>query len=94
MSGIASGARTTSAPSARIIRGMEVWATAAPLLCAAHCIAAPVVVAFAPRLAAFEEHERAVMGAALVLAMVALHGVARGRVRRPAPSMPAALRTT
>jgi hypothetical protein len=48
---------------------MEVWATAAPLLCAVHCIAMPLVVAFAPRLAAFQEHERALMAGALVLAL-------------------------
>lgn len=72
------------APSARVVRGMEAGAAAAPLLCAAHCIALPLVVAFAPRLAAFEEHERAVMGTSLVVALAAtLLGV---RVhRRPSP---------
>lgn len=68
MSIAASEARPT--PSARIVRGMEMGAAAAPLLCAAHCIAMPLVVAFAPRLAVFEEHERAVMAAALVLALL------------------------
>lgn len=64
----ASGSRTLPASSTRLLRGMEAWATAAPLLCAAHCIAMPLVVAFAPRLAAFEAHEAAVTAAALVLA--------------------------
>ncbi len=60
---------SAAVPSARLVRGMEVGATAAPLLCAAHCIAMPLVVAFAPRLAAFQEHEGAVMAAALCLAV-------------------------
>jgi hypothetical protein len=70
VSSIVSDARPAPASPARIVRGMEAWATAAPLLCAAHCAAMPLVVAFAPRLAAFQEHERAVMGAALLLAVL------------------------
>lgn len=69
MSATLSDRPPSAVPSPRLVRGMELWATAAPLLCAAHCVAMPLVVAFAPRLAAFEEHERAVMGAALVLAL-------------------------
>jgi hypothetical protein len=49
---------------------METWATAAPLLCAVHCLATPLVVALAPRLAGSEEHERAAVGASLVLAVL------------------------
>lgn len=71
MSAIVSGPRPAPAPSARLLRGMEAGATVAPLLCAAHCIAMPLVVVLAPRLAAFEAHERTVMGASLCLAVLA-----------------------
>ncbi|HST62840.1 MAG TPA: TonB-dependent receptor [Longimicrobium sp.] len=63
---------------------MEAWAAAAPLLCAAHCIAAPLLVALAPGLAGAEEHERMMMSIAVCLALlgtglgVRVHG-------RPAP---------
>ena len=89
MSATVSDPRPAAVPSARLVRGMELWATAAPLLCAAHCVAMPLVVAFAPRLAAFEEHERAVMGASLVLALATT--VLGIRVhRRPGPLLLAA----
>jgi len=71
VSAIVSGPRPVPAPSTRLLRGMEAGATVAPLLCAAHCIAMPLVVVLAPRLAAFEAHERAVMGASLCLAALA-----------------------
>lgn len=53
-------------------RRMETWAAAVPLLCAAHCIAAPLLVALAPRLAASERHERAAMAGSLCLALAAV----------------------
>jgi hypothetical protein len=77
------------APSARLLRGMEAWAAAAPLLCALHCLAAPLVVLFAPRLAAAEAHEPVILGASFGLAATA--AVLGMRVhRRRAPLLLAA----
>lgn len=68
MNAAVSGPPRTSALSPHLLGRAETWAAAAPLLCAAHCIAAPLLVALAPRLALAEAHERTLMGAALVLA--------------------------
>jgi hypothetical protein len=65
------------------------WAAAVPLLCAAHCMAAPLLVAAAPALAVSEAMEPVVQLATLVFAAVmAALGV---RVhRRPAVFAPVA----
>jgi MerC mercury resistance protein len=55
----------------RVLGRVEAWAAAAPLLCAVHCLAAPLLVALAPALAPGEAAERAFMAASLVLAGVA-----------------------
>jgi hypothetical protein len=52
------------------------WAAAVPLLCAAHCMAAPLLVAAAPALAASEAMEPVVQLATLVFAAaMSVHGV-------------------
>lgn len=61
-----------AAPASRALRGLEAWATAAPLLCAVHCVAAPLLMVLAPALALDEAHERAVLGASVLLAAAAV----------------------
>lgn len=58
--------------SARPGRALEAWAAAAPVLCAAHCLAAPLLIAAAPALAPGEAYERAFMAAAVALAACAV----------------------
>lgn len=60
------------ASPARPVGPLEAWAAAAPVLCAAHCIAAPLLVALAPWLAPGEAYERAFMAASLALAACAV----------------------
>jgi hypothetical protein len=72
----------TSVP--RSLRRMEAWAAAAPLLCAAHCMAAPLVLALAPRLAPGEAAERAVLAGSILLAGAAA-ALGRRVHRRRAP---------
>lgn len=55
----------------RALRRMEAWAAAAPLLCAVHCMAAPLVLALAPRFAPGEAAERAVLAGSILLAATA-----------------------
>ncbi|HEX6041854.1 MAG TPA: hypothetical protein VFZ20_27675, partial [Longimicrobium sp.] len=57
-----------AAPVPRGLRRMEAWAAAAPLLCAAHCLATPLVLALAPRFAPGEAAERAVLAGSILLA--------------------------
>lgn len=80
---VAASAGPIAAP-ARLVRGMEAGAAAAPLLCAVHCIAAPLAVALAPRLALPEAHERVVMAASICLAvLVSLAGIRSHRRAAP-----------
>ncbi|HEY0017502.1 MAG TPA: MerC family mercury resistance protein [Longimicrobium sp.] len=79
---VAAAAPLSAAVRSRVVRGVEAGGAAAPLLCAAHCIAAPLAVALVPALAAAEAHERAAMGASLVLALLAV--LAGVRVHRRA----------
>jgi hypothetical protein len=46
------------------------WSAAAPLLCAVHCLAAPLFVVFAPVLAGNHAVEAVLMGASAVVALL------------------------
>jgi hypothetical protein len=56
------------------------WTSVAPILCAIHCLAAPILVAFAPAFAPGEAAEWALLGITVVL--VAAAGVAAFRGHR------------
>jgi MerC mercury resistance protein len=65
-------ADAAAAPPSRSLLGLEAWATAAPLVCAVHCVAAPLLVAVAPRLTLTEAHERGLVAGSLVVAAATL----------------------
>lgn len=57
-----------SAPVSSRVRQPAFWAAAAPLLCAVHCAAAPVLVAVLPSLGVSEGVERVLMALSAALA--------------------------
>jgi hypothetical protein len=58
-------------------RPFAAWSAAAPVLCAIHCIATPLVVAVAPNLALGEPFERGLKAGSAVLAVAVLRGGVR-----------------
>jgi hypothetical protein len=58
-----------SEPQAEVLRGADQWAVAVPLLCAVHCLAAPLLLVIAPSLVATPWMEGALMVVAAGLAL-------------------------
>ena len=69
---------STNATTVRPLRHPAFWVGAAPLLCALHCLATPMVVLLAPTLAPMREAEAILLGICTVLSI----GFAAEGVRR------------
>jgi hypothetical protein len=68
------------------------WTSIAPLVCAIHCLATPLLVAVAPSVVVGPQAEWALLGLTVVLVIVALiAGLRSHRDLRPAPLLAAGL---